>query len=68
MLSSAYIYVTTPFLTDKKNYIETYNELMIFVCAVLQMVLAGYTIKERQQTSVENPGSIWSLGQGTSVR
>jgi len=26
------------------------------------MVLAGYTIKERQQISVENPGSIWSLG------
>ena len=44
MITSAYLYAIFPFKYSKKNYIENLNELIIFFCAVFQMILAGYTM------------------------
>lgn len=36
MLCSAYVYAVFPFKYKRKNYVENFNELMIFVCAIIQ--------------------------------
>ena len=44
MVASAYLYTIFPFKYSRKNYIENFNEVMIFFCGVLQLILAGYTM------------------------
>lgn len=43
MISGAYMAAAFPFEVLSKNYIENFNEVIVFVCGVFQMVLAGYT-------------------------
>jgi len=43
MIISTFVYSMSPFQILRKNYIENFNELMLFLCALFQMVLAGYT-------------------------
>ena len=42
MIASAYLNALFPFKYSKKNYIESFNEIMVFTCALLQMIMAGY--------------------------
>lgn len=44
MLCSAYVYAIFPFKLKRKNYVENFNEMMIFMCAIIQQVLAGITM------------------------
>ena len=43
MVSGAYMAAAFPFEDLRKNYIENFNEVIVFICGVFQMVLAGYT-------------------------
>ena len=35
MFASAYLYTIFPFKYSRKNYVENFNEIMIFFCAVV---------------------------------
>lgn len=54
MLASSYLYAIFPFEGTRRNYIENLNELIIFVCALLQMVLVGCNIKSKPRQSLSN--------------
>ena len=44
MICSAYVNAIFPFKYTRKNYVESFNEIAIFVCALIQQVLAGITM------------------------
>lgn len=68
MISSAYLYTIFPFRYSRKNYIENFNEIMIFFCAVFQLILAGYTMNTDLGTDTRGIRKTQSISQGASTR
>ena len=54
MFTSSFLYAIFPFEGRRKNYVENFNELVTFGCALLQMVLVGCTIKSRPKQVLAN--------------
>ena len=44
MVASFYIAATSPFEDLSKNRIEQFNEIIVFLCGLFQLVLSGITI------------------------
>ena len=51
MICSCYVYAIFPFKYSRKNYVENFNELMIFMCALIMQVLGGYTLPAGSSSS-----------------
>jgi putative copper export protein len=63
MICSCYVYAIFPFKYSRKNYVENFNEMMIFMCAIIMQVLAGVTMN----TSVGS-GKDGSISAGAQTR
>lgn len=44
MISSIYMAGCSPFEELLKNRIETFSEIMVFICGILQMAMVGFTV------------------------
>ena len=63
MLTSAYLYAIFPFKYTRKNYVENFNEAMIFLCAIMMQCLSGFTMN-----SSIGSGSKGSVSAGALAR
>ena len=44
MVTGAYLYAIFPFKYDRKNYVENFNEAVIFLCGIMMQCLSGFTM------------------------
>ena len=49
MISGAYLAAIYPFENLRKNHIEYFNEVVVFMCGVFQLVLSGYTFEDPER-------------------